>query len=216
MKYIVYLTKNLINSHIYIGVHGTENPEIWDYYLGDGCFANKPSSYNHCKLPFAAAVHKYGPNNFRRTTLKVFDNIKEALYLESILVDEKFIKRRDTYNITLGGGIPPILNKNVFQYDLNGNFIKEWFSIVKATEELKLYNGAIRNAVLNKCSCGGFYFTFNKVDKLDISDYRETKYKSHVLVYNQDRMLLNEFQSIADAARFYDFDPKAIAGAIHE
>lgn len=36
MKYIVYLTTNLVNKKIYIGVHGTENPDKFDGYLGNG------------------------------------------------------------------------------------------------------------------------------------------------------------------------------------
>lgn len=36
MKYIVYLTTNLINRKIYVGVHKTENPDIFDGYLGNG------------------------------------------------------------------------------------------------------------------------------------------------------------------------------------
>lgn len=31
MKYIVYLTTNIVNNKIYIGVHETEDPEVWDY-----------------------------------------------------------------------------------------------------------------------------------------------------------------------------------------
>ena len=37
-----------------------------------------------------------------------------------------------------------------------------------------------------------------------------------MLVYNQDLQLLNTFESIADAGRFYDIDPKAISSAICE
>lgn len=36
MKYIVYKTTCLINGKIYIGVHGTENPDVPDGYIGDG------------------------------------------------------------------------------------------------------------------------------------------------------------------------------------
>lgn len=34
MKYIVYQTINKINNKIYIGVHKTEDPDIFDGYLG--------------------------------------------------------------------------------------------------------------------------------------------------------------------------------------
>lgn len=49
MKYIVYQTINKINGKIYVGVHGTENPNVFDQYLGNGSYANKPSSYNKAK-----------------------------------------------------------------------------------------------------------------------------------------------------------------------
>lgn len=42
MKYIVYLTVNTKNNHIYVGKHGTNDPDIWDGYLGCGVNAYKP------------------------------------------------------------------------------------------------------------------------------------------------------------------------------
>jgi len=40
MKYIVYKTTNKINNYIYIGVHKTVNPNVFDNYLGCGCYAD--------------------------------------------------------------------------------------------------------------------------------------------------------------------------------
>lgn len=45
MKYIVYLTTNINSSinginRIYIGVHQTKNPEIFDGYIGCGVYVN--------------------------------------------------------------------------------------------------------------------------------------------------------------------------------
>lgn len=36
MKYIVYRTTCLINNKIYVGVHHTDDPNIFDGYLGRG------------------------------------------------------------------------------------------------------------------------------------------------------------------------------------
>ena len=215
MKSIVYLTKNLINSKIYIGVHDCEDPNVWDYYLGCGAYANKPSSYNQCKWPLHAAIMKYGPKNFRRVTLKVFDTRKEALYLEGLLVDENFIKRRDTYNVALGGGNPPDPSKTVYQFDLDGNFIAEFHSLQDASSKTDSYLEGIRNAIKYKRSCNNYYWSFDK-GPINIKEYNLTVYETGVTVYNDELIQIGEFKSIADAARFFDFDPKSISNSIYE
>ena len=53
MKYIVYCTTNIVNGKIYVGVHETISPDKFDYYLGNGIYANKPSTYNHPKHIFS-------------------------------------------------------------------------------------------------------------------------------------------------------------------
>lgn len=91
MKYIVYCTTNLVNNKVYIGVHQTENPEIFDGYLGNGCYSNRPGTYMNPKYAFHFAVKKYGPKNFKRATLYIYDTLEEALLKESELVTSEFI-----------------------------------------------------------------------------------------------------------------------------
>ena len=52
MKYIVYQTVCKTNKKIYIGVHSTENPDIFDGYLGCGVYIYRPSSYQNANTPF--------------------------------------------------------------------------------------------------------------------------------------------------------------------
>ena len=40
MEYIVYLTNNIINNKIYVGVHKTEDSNIFDGYYGNGLIIN--------------------------------------------------------------------------------------------------------------------------------------------------------------------------------
>jgi len=86
--YTVYQTTNQINNKIYIGVHATNNPN--DDYLGSGISLNK-------------SIKKYGKENFEKEILFEYDNQNEAYLKENEIVNQKFIDRKDTYNICFGG-----------------------------------------------------------------------------------------------------------------
>ena len=73
MKYIVYCTTNLVNNKIYIGVHQEENPEKFSGYIGCGVKITMPSTYMNPKTAFQYAVKKYGPKNFKRSILYIYD-----------------------------------------------------------------------------------------------------------------------------------------------
>lgn len=135
MKYIVYQTVCKTNNKIYIGVHSTENPDIFDGYLGCGCYVYRPATYQNANTPFKYAVKKYGPSNFIRTTLKVFDVEEDAYKLEAELVNEEFIAREDTYNLALGGRNTSLANdkKKVYMYSLDGEFEMEFDSLREAS-----------------------------------------------------------------------------------
>ena len=73
MKYIVYKTTCLINGKYYIGKHQTENPDVFDGYLGNSIWVNRTDRLKNPQFPFHFAVKKYGVKNFKRETLYVFD-----------------------------------------------------------------------------------------------------------------------------------------------
>jgi hypothetical protein len=86
--YIVYKITNKINNKIYIGVHITTN--INDKYFGSGSNIRK-------------AIKEFGKENFEKIILFNCNSKEEMLEKEKELVNEEFIKRKDTYNIILGG-----------------------------------------------------------------------------------------------------------------
>lgn len=88
MKYTVYKITNLINKKVYIGVHKTSN--LGDNYMGSG-------------VNIRRAIKKYGSDNFKKEYIAIFDNSDEMFKMESLLVNEEFIKDKKTYNIVKGG-----------------------------------------------------------------------------------------------------------------
>jgi hypothetical protein len=135
MKYIVYQTVCTVNNKIYIGVHSTENPEVFDGYLGCGTYTYRPATYKNPNTPFKCAVKKYGITKFIRTVLKIFDIEEDAYKLEAELVNEEFVRREDTYNLALGGRNTSLANdkKKVYMYTLDGEFEKEFESLREAS-----------------------------------------------------------------------------------
>lgn len=197
MKYIVYLTTNTVNNKIYIGVHSTENPDKFDGYIGNGVTGNIKSP----KTPFQYAVKKYGFKSFKRLTIKVFNTLEEALDLEAELVDEEFIKRNDTYNIALGGGMPPIMNKVIYQYSLEGYYIKCWNSIHEASVALNVSESSIGKAILFKRTSSGYLWSDCLLDKLDINDYSIYSPNTAIHIYDSSGIYYKSFNSMSDCLK---------------
>lgn len=214
MKYIVYLTTNIKNNKIYVGVHGTKDPNIFDGYLGNGINRFHPSTMYNSKVPFCLAVQKYGFDSFKRSTIKVFDIEQEALDLEAEIVNEEFIAREDTYNIALGGGMPPLLNKVIYEYSLDGNFVKEWHSITEASNFYNCSGSSIGNAITFKRMAQNSFWSDCKLDKLDITKYRIYSPKVPVYIYSNDGIFYKAFESMSECVKYLDDNLRHIQRAI--
>lgn len=115
MKYIVYQTTNKENGKLYIGVHKTINPDIFDGYIGNGIYVGY--SLENPKTAYQHALKKYGYNSFIRTTLKVFNNEEDAYDYEAQLVTLEFVKQNNNYNIKTGGLHGSWNFKTVYQFN---------------------------------------------------------------------------------------------------
>lgn len=202
MKYIVYLTTNLVNNKIYVGVHGTKNPDVFDGYIGNSINIFKCNNeLKYPKIPFHKAVKKYGYNSFKRSTIQVFDTEEEARDLEAQIVTQEFIERNDTYNITLGGGMPPKHNKVVYQYDLNGKFIGEYLSLIDAAQKFNGNGNLIGIAANYKRTAYNSLWSYSKYDQLDIKEYNIYNPKIPVYMYAEDGSFIKCFTSMSDCCK---------------
>lgn len=202
MKYIIYLTINTVNNKIYIGVHKTETPYKFDGYLGNGVYLNDKYTYMHGKYALHAAIRKYGVDKFIRKTLLVFDTLEEALKMESIIVNQEFVLREDTYNETLGGGIPPMCCKQIYQYNLDGEFIQEWPSITEASIKYGCSSSSIGRAVLDFTPSMGYLWTEYKLDKLNLEDFKIDANKIPCYIFDTEYNLVQSFKSMTECAEF--------------
>lgn len=198
MNYIAYQTINLKNNKIYIGIHKTDNPEIFDGYLGCGIRITAPSSYMNPNTPLQAAVKKYGTSSFKRTILKTFDNSIDAFRFESEIVNSAFINRIDTYNAKLGGFGGSSYSIKINQFDVNGLFLKTWNSIIEASDFYSISDTAISNAYKFKGSCNNFFWSKNQ--QIDINEY--THYVGQICYkYNSDGKFIEMYNSLVEAAK---------------
>ena len=99
MEYIyhfTYMTTNIINNKIYIGIHSSN--KLYDSYIGSGKTLKR-------------AIKKYGKEKFVFTFLRFFDTREEALNAEKEIVNNEFLSFNYTYNLVEGGGDPPRTTK---------------------------------------------------------------------------------------------------------
>ena len=195
MKYIVYITKNLVNNILYIGVHQTKDPEIFDGYIGCGVYINKPSSYAKPKTPFQYAVKKYGPKQFVRSIIKVFDIKEQAYELERKLVTDKEINSSNYYNCIIGGIVNEVTTKPIYQYTIGGKFIKEW-NLHEAEDFYNIAHNSMSASIRYKQKLAGFYWAYIKQDQLDMKEYSNPNIPKQIYKYNKEGKCVEIYDSL--------------------
>ncbi len=213
MKYIVYCTRNNKNAKIYIGVHGTEEPYSFDGYLGNGIH-----TYNkkfRTDTAFRKAVKKYGVSNFTRITLAVCETESEAYKKEIKFVDAAFVKRRDTYNITVGGkgGNGHSQKIRVAKYEMSGSLICVFDSLTEAAKSVHSHPSDLSKCAKGKTKTAkGHQWRFVKdspvslIEPVDRGKYRQ------VTQYSKTGYRKKTYEGIIEAAKAFNCTPNAIAG----
>lgn len=209
MNYIVYKTTNKINGKVYVGVHKTETPDIFDGYLGCGCYTNKPSTWNQkTNSIFPLAIIKYGVENFKREILFIYDGTLQGRELaykkEEEIVNDEWINSDMTYNLIKGGlhSREEQCLQKIKQFDLEGNFIKTWNSI-KDAEMYYNCQGAISKCVrgINKTAKEFQWRYYNEhmtsIDSINLQ-------KKSVYQFDLTGNLIKTWKSVREASKQFD------------
>lgn len=168
--YIIYKHTNKINNKCYIGqtIHS----------LKSRCGKNGVG-YKKC-TKFYRAILKYGWDNFTHEI--IMNNLTK---IEADFWERYYISLYDSidkgYNIETGGKIEGNqYKKKVYQYDLDGNFIKEYSSSLSVAKEIDINNKDNIRSIINTCCLGrcksayGYQWSYIKKDKI-------SKYKNNII-----------------------------------
>ena len=103
-------------------------------------------------------------------------------------------------------------NKSIIQYDLNGNFIKEWISLKEIQKTLGFCSRVLIDVCKErKISACGFvwrYKTSNYLLKIEIP---KVSIKRLLIQYDKKMNIINEFKSLMDAHKTTNVSRTAIS-----
>jgi len=88
--------------------------------------------------------------------------------------------------------------KPIFQYDLDGNFIREWPSIKEAEQQLKITGISFNvNGIINYV--GNYIFKYKKDNYFTIEINNLLRGKNKIIQYSTDNIFIQEYSSIKEA-----------------
>lgn len=134
-KYIVYLHINKTNNKVYVGITSMAVNNRW----------REGKGYIKCEI-MNRAILKYGWNNFEHIILCKTSKDR-AIVLEQYLIFGK----APSENTLLAH------RKIILQFNLDGEFIKEFNSIKEASEEIGVSKSAIVHCLKGKTKKAGGY-----------------------------------------------------------
>lgn len=172
---------------MYLGIHLTNDPEIFDGYLGSGVYVNQASTFKYPKTPFQCAVKKYGADSFRRYTLYVCDSLEEAL-AKKYLFGTDFFKQSHIYNTV---EVPATKIHKLYQFNESGELVKTWECDQLITDFYGYPYERFQWAAGNKLQFLGYYWSYSS--EINPSEYTRLKgnFKVYYL-YNLQGKLLRE------------------------
>ena len=209
----IYKITNLVNGKIYIG-QSVDIYRRWEQHKKIG--RSKKGYKGYRNQPLYRALRKYGEQNF---SFEIIEVCSQDMILER---EEYWIKYYDCtisnnkgYNLTGGGksGSHETQKVPVYQYDLAGNFIKRFDSIVEATVGIGADkdNGLVQNALKRSdkgSMAGGYQWRYEFYEKIPPYEVKSRCYK--VACYDSQGYLEATFKSTEEAAKCFSCDKSAI------
>jgi len=98
------------------------------------------------------------------------------------------------------------LSIKIYQYDLDGNFIKEWASITEAANTFnvgKSYLGKLIKNNLNGNFCKEFYWYYSLIKTIEKKKYRRDNRKGVIMINPKSNKIIKKFKTTLEAFKFF-------------
>lgn len=201
----IYKIENKINQKIYVG-QSINIMRRWAAHKIDAF--NKKLSQKY-KSALYSAIRKYGLQNFNFEILERCS--KEDLNRRENYWIQYYCSNNPNfgYNLTSGGDNPPKTITKCYQYDLEGYFIKEFESVICASEETKTNKSSISRCCHGGIkSAGGYIWRLYKVEKIE--EYSSEREIIPIYQYSKNGDLIKIYNSMSIASRLSGIDVSCI------
>lgn len=202
----IYKIENLINHKVYIGL----SKDISNRWRGHKSNYNNPNCKDY-NMVIYKAMRKYGIENF---TFEIIEKCNEELLNQK---EQYWIAYYDSYyngyNSTLGGDESHIhLGKPIELYDLEGNYITTYPNITEAAKVIGVSRSAIYGILQGyRLSIKNYQFKLVG-DRKEIKPYTNRQGgKKAVLQKDDNNNIINQFESVNEAARQLNLDSSSIS-----
>ena len=159
----IYKIENNITHQVYIG-QSVDIKQRWIAHKAPGVRSNPNSESYYYKL--YTAMREYGLENFTFTVIEECN--KEDLNAREIYWIKYYDSYVNGYNMTLGGNYSTNSSNisKVYQYNLDGTFIKEYNSVREAAEQINGSIGNLYTALSRNTMAYNYQWSYLKLNKL--------------------------------------------------
>lgn len=231
LKPVLEIIEECIDNWVESEQYWIEQFKIWGFNLlnvtggGEG-FGHKHSDESKIKM---SLIQKGLSRNFTQKTLeekrKLFKS--DANPMKNPIYKQKVIDARKGNNSWITDSMKENLkirvqesvknntqsgNKAVLQYDLEGNFIKEWFSITQVKKELGFCDRVLIDVCKKrKISACGFVWRYKTLDYSLKIEVPRKPINQLLIQYDKEMNVINEFESLMDAHKVTNVSRTSIA-----
>lgn len=209
----IYKYENLITHQIYIG-------QAIDLYERQKKHKQNMSNLNHTE-DFYVALREYGLENFSYEILEKFDYFDQDLLnqLECYYIEKYNSMKPNGYNMIPGGsnGAGLAKSKSVYQFDLFGNFIQEFYSAHEASRQTGIdYSSICSCCRKEKQNTKNYQWSYERNDVSIRDIHLQVTYKDRrVIQCDKNGNIIQIYTTLAEAAAASKVAKSTISNVCH-